>query len=377
MLKIVNLIIDDVFVDDIIVSLDTTRNRSLHDFVMITKDANPPFKRIQRTERIERIPPSSFLQEVNKRKYDAIIIHNLHSIPLNLLPQIDPRVKVIWKAWGTDIYTMPCVDAPFVKKKLFKPLTKKARIRGFRSYLGQKHEYIDYLLHRHLYKKALARIDYFSGVLPSEYKLMCRNKFFHAKEVFYPYVSLDTIICKENLQSSFISGNDIFVGNSGDPTNNHLDVFEILRKMDLGKRKVYCSLSYGGTEEYKSMVMQVGYKYWGQQFVPLLKRLPIDEYGKIIASCEIVIMYHERQQAIGNISLSLWGGCNVYMSATSVSYLYYTQKGYHISSIDEKLKLLRPLDNEQKMHNRNLLLQECSPEAFFECLYKLYDTIEG
>ena len=53
------------------------------------------------------------------------------------------------------------------------------------------------------------------------------------------------------------------IGNSGDPTNNHLDVFDFLKKHDIGNRNIYVPLSYGGSKRYREVVKDVGVRtFW-------------------------------------------------------------------------------------------------------------------
>ena len=82
---------------------------------------------------------------------------------------------------------------------------------------------------------------------------------------------------------------------------------EWLRDKDLGKRKVVVPLSYGD-KTYAKSIVEIGNKWLGKNFYPLLDYYSIENYNKLISGCSVVFMNHIRQQGMGNIAASLYHG---------------------------------------------------------------------
>ena len=62
----------------------------------------------------------------------------------------------------------------------------------------------------------------------------------------------------------------VMIGNSGDPTNNHIEMLDLLSIFRNQEMKVFCPLAYGGSAEYKQLVISKGIFTFGDNFVPWL-----------------------------------------------------------------------------------------------------------
>ena len=91
-------------------------------------------------------------------------------------------------------------------------------------------------------------------------------------------------------------GNNILVGNSAHPENNHLDIAYKLKTINLSNRKIIVPLSYGDNK-YKKIILKKYKNIFGNKFKPLLDFISIKDYLNILKSCNICIMGHLRQQA--------------------------------------------------------------------------------
>lgn len=379
-LKILNCVFDEKFIDDLIEVMDfTSTNNIINEYVCIT-DTPSTYKYVKQFNRIQHINERDFIPFVIKKGYNVILLHNLNSIPINIIRKLPRKIKVVWLAWGTDIYNSPIKEAPFIKLDLYREYTRKVIAPDFIGWLQQKHGYIHYLLHKNEIREAIERIDFFSGVIPAEYKLMSQHPWFKAKEITFNYFKLNDFIQPKNKYAESYVGNNILIGNSGDPTNNHLDVFKILKEHDIGNRKIYVSLSYGGSKRYRDVVKDVGTRIFGSNFIVLDTFMPYEEYCKIIASCGYVIMFHERQQGMGNILAALWNGCKLYLSETSEVYKMYKNYGVHVFSIQKDLVCTGcecPLTYDEVIDNREQLIKKRSPKFFLENIYKMYAIIQN
>ena len=106
----------------------------------------------------------------NENFADFIILHSLYSLPMDLVPIINKRIKVVWFSWGYDLYenTPPIepiikisnmfgnITSEYVNKSKTIRVSLKKRIRKAISlYLWPVSNF--YL------RKTLLRINYFSG----------------------------------------------------------------------------------------------------------------------------------------------------------------------------------------------------------------------
>ncbi len=102
--------------------------------------------------------------------------------------------------------------------------------------------------------------------------------------------------------------------------------------------------------------------------------MDINEYIALINTCEIAIMPHIRQQAIGNIVKLLLGGCHVYFNSKSNIYTFLKSHGFVVSSFFER-ESLRKLTNEEKKLNIQLTKQTFGKDQIHSNTLKLLNEI--
>ena len=129
-------------------------------------------------------------------------------------------------------------------------------------------------------------------------------------------------------------------------SNNHLEVFEILSKIDLNGRKIILPLSYGDNK-YRDEILKLGNVAFPRNLQPLTKFYPINEYNDIIKTCSVFIMNSYRQQGIGNIFAMLWMGAKVYLDERNTTYHYLKRINCSVFSVN---KDLNPLNNDVFIH---------------------------
>lgn len=380
MLRILNCVNDEKFIDNLIDVMDfSSSDTVINDFICIS---NLPihFHYVKKTDKIKILPANDFIDYLREKAYNVIIIHSLGAITIDLINHIPQEVKIVWVAWGFDLYSFPIAEHPLIKIDLYKPLTwREIRPKG-KKWIQTKHAYLHYKFHQDDIEKAISRIDYFSGVISREYSLLKQNSFVQAKPITFRYFSLKDSFNIDNLKGEYVKGNDILVGNSGDPTNNHLDIFRMLSQVNLSTQQIYVPLSYGGTPEYRRKVKEVGYQIWGERFVPLETFIPYQDYINIINKCGHVVMYHERQQAMGNIYQGIWMGCKVYLSETGEVYKMFKEKGVKIFSTQRDLNLIHlssNLENNFQITNREIMIQDFSSDQYLKGIYEMYKIIES
>lgn len=376
MIRLLQCVTDEKFTDEIISEFDSISKYFPSVYAHIANYPINEYKFVHQKDRIKEIKPTDLNKFIVKCNIQIVVLHSLYVIPLSKVINFPKYVKVVWLAWGYDLY---CNTYPLIKLDLYRTFTKKELEREKKYHVKRFIKdiiikilpYKKWMLH-----KAINRVDYFSGILPVEYQLMSRFPFFHAKEIRFVYY--DEGEFPED--APIVKGNNIMIGNSGDPTNNHLDIFEILKQYDLEDRNIYVPLSYAGTLKYREKVKEVGLRYWGEHFKPITKFLPLQEYSKMISSCGYRIFGHERQQAVGNIEIGLRSGCTVFLSETSIAYKFYEKMGINIYTIQHDTKMIENKDHisdQQVVENRQYLLKNRSVKKFHMDLINSFKMIEN
>ena len=376
-MKFFHWVTDEKFIDDLIYVMEYTKGYHNHTYAILSDTGETDFTYIKRKGDIMIVRPSEFVKTLND--YDVVMLHGLRAGVFDYLNKMPIHIKVVWLAWGYDLYSTPNSWHPFIKIPLYRGDTKRSIRKNMRDWWNELQREAYYLRVRRTIEKAISRVDYFSGVIPQEYEMMKKNPFFKAKRLDFHYFSLNDEVSEANIKNPSPMGNNILIGNSGDPTNNHLDAFQYLKRIEILDKKIYVPLSYGGTEKYREKVKSVGKELWGERFVPLETFLPYDVYCKIRSSCGNVIMCHERQQAMGNIRQALWSGCKVFLSVTGLTYNFYRDLGISVFNLQEELSAEQVKKNLSAVEidlNRRQMLDTISRESFLDDIYRMYTILE-
>lgn len=378
MIRLVHVIKDNKFINSTYEVFNSlSRTDLICKYVFITQDRQYTFKNLKEiVSSIDVLHESEFLDYLNQNSINAIMLHGLNLV--DTLPYINNSIKIFWFAWGYDIYSYPSHN-PFIPLKLYKPLTKRYSRDTFLNQLRILHGKFDTLCKYKKIRRAISRIDYFSGIIPDEYMLMKKNHYFKAKEVVFNYFSIDDV-SYDDINQPYCGGNAIQVGNSANPTNNHIDLYKSISKLNLDNTKVYSFLSYSGPQFYIKNVEKYGEKSFGSDFVAITDFLSYSEYTKIVQECSVVVMGHIRQQAMGSIYTSIWLGCKVFLYEDSIAYKYLKRLGFLIFTIEKDLTkkgIEGTLSNAEKLYNRKKYLEYHSKEKHFENLNRIIDLIDN
>lgn len=302
----------------------------------------------------------------NVFKADIIVFHSLNSWNLRILDSLPSHIKTIWIGWGFDYYDL--IDLPQLKSRT-KSISPSSTIENTNWLKSKIKSYIFPSKH-----KVLSKIDIFSPVLYEDFELVKLSMpDFSPKYVSWNYGTLEDDLVK-GFRGKYIVGNNILLGNSASHTNNHLDAFDILEKINLSNRKVITPLSYG-ENDYKVLIAAEGRRRLGDNFEPLVEFIPIEEYIAKLQSCSIVIMNHLRQQAVGNIVIALYLGAKVFLDKRNPVYPFFINAGAHIYSIDDlRYELDTPLVESQIEKNREVLSSHWGREVIIEKTSNLIKT---
>lgn len=220
---------------------------------------------------------------------EKVILHGLFNLRVITLLALCPWLlkKCYWIIWGGDLYQ-------YQKPKLNLKGEIKESLRKF----------------------VIKRIGHLVTYIPGDVELA--RKWYGARGEYHECLMyLSNVVNPQVLQGveqteHTHSGLTILVGNSADPSNNHIEALEKLLPYKGQDIKIYVPLSYGDQAHAKKVIDQ-GKDWFGEKFFPVTSFMPFDQYLDFLKSVDIAIFNHKRQQAMGNIITLLGMGKTVYM----------------------------------------------------------------
>lgn len=334
-IAILHVFLDDKFFDRASAFFDSLKSvKNLYHFY--SKSGNFNFSYIKDTHKIREFSSyKEYVSYFSDPRIDVIYFHSLNPLFYKLFKHIDAEKTIIWWCWGFEIYLRMGILPPLVNINLYKPLTQKEFQKQSKT-LKSIVRFVYYALRFprmvFLQKKVLQRIDFFSPVLPIEYRLMQGNKYFKAKPFLFGGPTLG-----EHLPFSKLSSpQNILIGNSLTYTNNHLDIFFKIRTFQLGAQKYVIPVNYGNAYGGKENLMKMA-NLSDDKSIWLDVFLPREEYKSLFDSISHAIFGHVRQQALGNIYLCLHRSIKVFLYKDSLIYKQLKEWGFIVYTIDDDL----------------------------------------
>jgi hypothetical protein len=300
---------------------------------------------------------SSDLSTVQLFDYDMLFIHQLGPNAIDFLSALKYRIPIVWFFWGSDGFCLGKFHNRFLLSQ-----SKKLRLRlsfqegilsGISNLLVAVFPRLKDLRPYNIkLLRAMKNVDVIVPVIPKDFELLASEYKISARCFHMNYINgifnedVYGQSCKPQLNEK-----KILLGNSASLTNNHFEALDYLSRFDLNGRKVVIPLSYGD-KKYAEIVRKRANRMLPQQSICLTDFLPFAEYNKILSDCDIVVMFHRRQQALGNVLQSIFSGANVYLLESNPLFSFFNSNGFNVSLINEMP--LKPLVEEQKEHNRRL-----------------------
>jgi dTDP-N-acetylfucosamine:lipid II N-acetylfucosaminyltransferase len=157
------------------------------------------------------------------------------------------------------------------------------------------------------------------------------------------------------------------VGNSAFPTNRHREVFEALAQYKDRDIEIICPLSYG-EKEYREDVIALGEEMFAEKFSPLEEFLPYGEYQRFLASIDIAVFNHNRQQGMGNLITHLGLGHKVYLRSDQSPWELFTDMGLELHDIAEGISI----EYTPSLKNKRLIASHFTHERLVEQWEMIY-----
>lgn len=309
--------------------------------------------------------------------WEGVLIHGLpFETAGSLLNEIPATTSVAWYVWGFEVYEA----WPRLREQLLMPETRRIanqlagaawkRWVARRSWLVRRREQAIF--------RVADRYDYCVAQFREEHELFVEKGILRSTEFHWgSYGSLGDYV---DANADISVGEDLQLGNSALPTNNHVDAMCFLSGSHQGFGRVIVPLTYGNGA-YRDVVLASGRDRLGTRFCPLVDFMPPDEYAVPLRSCGHVVMNHRRQQAVGNILESLWRGAHVYMNDTTV-YRALKRQGFDVKPIGATFgpgerAALESCSHEQASHHRDLLREHLDRKKVLAETMDLLDRLSS
>ncbi len=293
---------------------------------------------------------SSFIDKLNTK--DLIVIHYLNSNYLTLLQNTNLKTPILWIGWGGDYYYLIDTLSSFnMFKERTSDLLGEPKNPIVKFFISNVKKY-----RRRKIMNILNRINYFAPVIKEDYDLIRQNyPNFKADYVNWNYSAMEILI--EGLEDFIVNDNNILIGNSATPSNNHLDVLHTLKNIEFNS-SILLPLSYGDST-YANSVEAAAVRLFDNQVNVIRDFIPYKEYIDLIKSCGNVIMGHTRQQAFGNILVMLHFGAKIFFFEDSIALKYFKRHNLKVFTIEELVlnnKLLNYNFNQSEIELQRLNL---------------------
>lgn len=363
---IVHLFEDQKFVDITIKNFESV-SRERNKYIVFSNNKN--LKHISSKD-VLVLPNSSYKIDFNLIFDDCqlVIIHFLTPLKLYLLKNKPPHIKVMWSVWGSDAYDH------FKHQNIFESLSKNISQNTLLQFSKKFWVYTFYHFLRYrvcpISKELvhLKSINYISTVLPDEFQLIKKEFNLEGEYIDFNY-GLDNLNSFQDVKL----GESVLVGNSATVSNNHLDIFEIIKYTN---KHIVVPLNYGafGYKKYRINIISEGRRIFKDSFFPIKEFIPLKEYNELIFSCNSMIMYHIRQQALGNIYMGLFVGMRIFLNRKSITFQYLNKIGMIVFDLEKDVDLVGvELNKEQKDINRELVTKLQGEETIIRKIKGIID----
>ena len=259
-------------------------------------------------------------------RFDKIVFHALsieQIIALTLMYQPSLINKIVWVAWGYDLYNWKIDDANIEKR--IPRLAKIAKTVQLAKVLNT----INYNFKR--------KINSFVGIFPPDIEHFKKEFNANAQTFYASYVGgLYNPLFKKELKlvtlAEKVKNNEcinIQIGHSCTPQVNHIKVLEDLAKFKDENNKIYLPLSYGDMQ-YGDQVEEKAKAIFSEKAICIREMMDKDKYMDFLSTMDIAIFNTQRQIGLGNIAPLIFMEKKIYMPMLSIMYEHFTSKGISI-----------------------------------------------
>lgn len=294
---------------------------------------------------------------------DALIVYNLDFFKSQIVNLLDERVKVIWRYFGTELYSRkPHLYISTTSKPFFVSRIVKSKVKSvFRFVFSQEK----------LFYKAIKKCSAIICVFEEEFDYLTSLWGNLPKFIPWTLESPDFYNKKIDFNLEYPKEELVIVGNSRSFYNNHLDILELINTCNLDqKTTIKLLFNYGSENKYTQKVRE---KTDCIDNVSLIDSFIspnefVDFYGPVAA----FVNNSYRQMALGNVFMALNRGVKIYLNKNNPTYTWLKKEGMYIYEIEDFRNDLEVgqfyLTKNEILHNLNCLkkLEDSNTTANFQ-----------
>lgn len=282
---------------------------------------------------------------LRKIQCDNLFFHSINTVPIIISKMIKGNINnKVWILWGYDLYKNLNIN-------LYNKLTRDNTTIKENVNLVRKIE--KYFIKKYVKRNIQFILNW------NRFDIEIANKFFGKKftfiNFFYPLAikkNDDTVHDRKDILN-------VMVGNSGDPSNNHFDIFYKLIKLN-NNFNIISFLSYGNLE-YIENVKKTGVNLFGDRFTAFTDFLPREKYYDLINDIDILILNHNRQQGVGNILPFINNKKTVVLNKEVSTYNALNEMGVKIFNTDD-FDIDKKLSQKELDENSNIIYEHFNDE---------------
>ncbi|WP_108947088.1 TDP-N-acetylfucosamine:lipid II N-acetylfucosaminyltransferase [Shewanella halifaxensis] len=241
-----------------------------------------------------------------------------------------------WVSWGADIYQY------VLKKQTLKQVIAKT-----------------------IHSLACKKMHYVKSLNPGDGKLITqilgRKK---VETLPYPLVGVKQ---PEHLGIEASANQKILLGNSAAKSNNHFELLDSIKHLAADDISVYMPLNYAGTPDYIDEVVEYGQTLFGDKFKPTFEMLSKEEYDQLLASIDVTVFAHDRQQGLYVAYYMMLHGKKLFLKASTSTFTNFKSYGFDVFSLENLASIqyqeLKQINYTSQLKNQNTLINNFTEKA--------------
>lgn len=261
-------------------------------------------------------------------QYEKVFIHYFTPLLYRWVARNEFQ-ELNWIIWGGDLYNLPSLD-----HICYEPLTGKEYNKKDLSVKKLLYTLKVWAGHAPFKNKAYAKVKNILTWMLQEYQFALKHLPVQADHRFFfyenqmPYGELDALRRKTKKGENIT----LVIGNSGSPTNNHLDLVQFLEDNRV-KADLLIPVSYGDTRYISFLKRKLKYSYGKLEFID--RYMPFEEYLQFLSDADGLVMNTIRPQGYGNIFMMLYMDKPVFFNDKNISLPDLTRHGLKWKSLQE------------------------------------------
>jgi hypothetical protein len=279
-------------------------------------------------------------------QYEKVFIHYFTPLLYRWVAQHSFK-ELNWMVWGGDLYNLPGLD-----HTCYEPMTLEY-VRKDRSLKTLLYHLKVLLAQRPFRKAAYQKVRNILTWMQQEYAFARDHLPVNAGHTFFFYENQQPYQALDGIKNTALNEHrlTILIGNSGTPSNNHLDAVRFLSVHRIDADLVV-PVSYGDPRYIKFLRENLTYAFGKVTFVD--QYLPFEAYVKLLASADALLMNAVRPLGYGNILMMLYMDKPVFLNPRNTSLMELASSGIScpgLPTLPELLKKGLEIDNKTKVVN--------------------------